>query len=89
MNIDNRNLMAQTVAHSGANGAGVVELVYTTDLKSVAATMAYEFKSRRPYQSLSDLKSSLDYLRQRIYLKKPNKITHKDNVSTLYERLQR
>lgn len=89
LNIDNPNLMAQTMAYRGANGADVVELVYTTDLKSVASTMAYEFESRRPHQPKADLKSSLDCLRQRIYPKNPNKITHKENVSTLYDRLQR
>ena len=41
--------MSQAVAYS----ADVVELVYTRDLKSLAFSMAYEFESHRPHQSVT------------------------------------
>lgn len=89
MNIDNLNLMAQKMAYGGANGADVVELVYTTDLKSVASTMAYEFESRRPHQPKADLKSPSLYLRCPSNPKNRIKIKHKVPLYVLYRRLER
>lgn len=87
--IDSSNLMAHTVAQRRKLDAGVVKSVNTTDLKSVAYTMACGFNSRRPHQPSEDLKSNGSKQRCRSNSDLRNKITHKVKLYVLYRRIAR